>query len=99
MFGSWWVATENGWVAPYILPSPVDTWETMVNNAAFLGGHTWVTTVETVIGFAIAVVIGELVAVMMIYSKTVEKTAYPLILFAQVVPKIAIAPLFVVWLD
>lgn len=98
LFGVWWMVTENGWVAPYILPSPGDTWNTMVDNAAFLAGHTWVTTVETVIGFAIAVVIGELVAVMMIYSKSVEKTAYPLILFAQVIPKIAVAPLFVVWL-
>lgn len=98
LFGAWWMVTENGWVAPYILPSPVDTWTTMVENAAYLGGHTWVTTIETVIGFAIAVVIGELVAVLMIYSKTIEKTAYPLILFAQVIPKIAVAPLFVVWL-
>jgi NitT/TauT family transport system permease protein len=98
LFVAWWVVTENNWVAAYILPSPANTWTTMVDNAAYLGNHTWVTTVETIIGFAIAVIIGELVAVMMIYSKTVEKTAYPLILFAQVVPKIAIAPLFVVWL-
>lgn len=98
LFVAWWVVTANGWVAPYILPSPGDTWDALANNAAYLGGHTWVTTVETVIGFAIAVVVGELVAVMMIYSKTVEKTAYPLILFAQVIPKIAVAPLFVVWL-
>lgn len=98
LFGAWWMVTENGWVAPYILPSPVDTWTTMVENAAYLGSHTWVTTIETIIGFAIAVVIGELVAVLMIYSKTIEKTAYPLILFAQVIPKIAVAPLFVVWL-
>lgn len=98
LFVAWWVVTENEWVAPYILPSPGDTWDALANNAAYLGGHTWVTTVETVIGFAIAVVVGELVAVMMIYSKTVEKTAYPLILFAQVIPKIAVAPLFVVWL-
>ncbi|WP_315914535.1 ABC transporter permease [Arthrobacter sp. lap29] len=76
----------------------MDTWTTMVDNAAYLSTHTWVTAIETIIGFAIAVVIGELVAVMMIYSKTIEKTAYPLILFAQVIPKIAVAPLFVVWL-
>ncbi|MEN3320599.1 MAG: NitT/TauT family transport system permease protein [Mycobacterium sp.] len=56
------------------------------------------TTWETVIGFVIAAVIGELVAVVMIYSEGLEKTMYPLILFAQVVPKIAIAPLFIVWL-
>ncbi len=56
------------------------------------------TTWETVIGFVIAAVVGELVAVVMVYSSSLEKTLYPLILFAQVVPKIAIAPLFIVWL-
>ena len=56
------------------------------------------TTWETVIGFGIAAAVGVLVAVVMVYSSTVEKTVYPLILFAQVIPKIAIAPLFIVWL-
>ena len=56
------------------------------------------TTLETVLGFVIAFIVGELAAVLMIYSKSLEKTMYPLILFAQVIPKIAIAPLFVVWL-
>jgi NitT/TauT family transport system permease protein len=94
----WWLSTNQGWVPPFILPSPQDTWSTAVTNASYLAEHTWVTTIETAIGFAIAFLIGELVAVLMIYSKSVEKTMYPLILFAQVIPKIAIAPLFVVWL-
>lgn len=94
----WWLSTNRGWVEPFILPSPQDTWGTTVENAAYLMQHTLVTTIETVIGFAIAFLLGELVAVLMIYSKSVEKTMYPLILFAQVIPKIAIAPLFVVWL-
>src|SRR5690625_5474807 len=57
-----------------------------------------VTTIETLLGFGIALILGELVAVLMVYSKSLEKTMYPIILFAQVIPKIAIAPLFVVWL-
>jgi len=44
------------------------------------------------------VVVGVAAAVLMVYSPTAEKTLYPLLLFAQVVPKIAVAPLFVVWL-
>lgn len=94
----WWAATGLGWVAPFILPSPQATWNTAVEHAGYLLQHTWITTIETVLGFVIAVVVGELVAVLMVYSTSVEKTAYPLILFAQVIPKIAIAPLFVVWL-
>ena len=90
--------TEAELVAPYILPSPGDTWQAAQQNAAYLAQNTWVTTWETVIGFIIATVVGIFVAVMMIYSSSFEKTVYPLILFAQVVPKIAIAPLFIVWL-
>lgn len=95
---AWWAVTQAELVAPYILPSPADTWATAHENAAYLAQNTWVTTWETVIGFAIAAVFGVFVAVVMIYSSSLEKTVYPLILFAQVVPKIAIAPLFVVWL-
>ncbi len=95
---AWWAVTEAELVAPYILPSPADTWQTAVDNAAYLAQNTWVTTWETMVGFAIAAVVGVFVAVVMVYSSNIEKTVYPLILFAQVIPKIAIAPLFIVWL-
>ncbi|WP_235432120.1 ABC transporter permease [Nocardiopsis sp. RV163] len=76
----------------------MDTWKAFADNAAYLWTHTVVTTVETVVGFVIASLVGLVVAVLMVYSPTVERTFYPLVLFAQVIPKIAIAPLFVVWL-
>ncbi|MBP6683960.1 MAG: ABC transporter permease [Leucobacter sp.] len=94
----WWVVTELKWVAPYIIPSPKDTWLAFAGNIDYIALHTWVTTYETIVGFAIAVVVGVLVAVLMVYSQGLEKTLYPVILFAQVIPKIAVAPLFVVWL-
>ncbi|MEU4596869.1 ABC transporter permease [Nocardia sp. NPDC023988] len=95
---AWWAVTKFELVEPYILPSPADTWRTTVDNSAYLLENTWVTTYETVVGFIIAALIGEAVALVMIYSRGVERTMYPLILFAQVIPKIAIAPLFIVWL-
>ncbi|MEV0687340.1 ABC transporter permease [Nocardia sp. NPDC050378] len=95
---AWWAVTRFELVEPYILPSPADTWRTTVDNSAYLLENTWVTTYETVVGFIIAALIGEAVALVMIYSRGVERTMYPLILFAQVIPKIAIAPLFIVWL-
>ena len=98
LLAGWRALTAAELVAPYILPSPIDTWHTAQQNAAYLAQNTWVTTWETVVGFVIAAVVGELVAVIMVYSASLEKTVYPLILFAQVIPKIAIAPLFVVWL-
>lgn len=98
LVAAWWAVTEYELVEPYILPSPAETWRTTVDNSSYLLENTWVTTYETVVGFIIAAVIGEAVALVMIYSRSVERTMYPLILFAQVIPKIAIAPLFIVWL-
>lgn len=98
VFIAWWVVTATGVAPAYILPSPLDTWDALVDNPSYLARHTWVTTVETVIGFAISIVVGIAVAVAMVYSKVLERTFYPIILFAQVIPKIAIAPLFIVWL-
>lgn len=98
LLAAWWAVTAAGWVAPYILPSPADTWAAAADNATYLAQNTWVTTWETLVGFVIAAVLGVFMAVVMVYSTSLEKTVYPLILFAQVIPKIAIAPLFIVWL-
>lgn len=97
-FVAWWATTTTGLLPPYLVPSPGETWSAFADNLGYFASNTWVTVVETVIGFAIAVVVGEAVAVAMVYSPSLERTIYPVVLFAQVIPKIAIAPLFVVWL-
>ncbi|MFB4319525.1 ABC transporter permease [Actinomadura sp. 21ATH] len=95
---AWWGVTAAGLVEPYLVPSPGTTLGVMGDKASYIWHHTWITTYETLLGFVIAVVVGIAAAVIMVYSTTVEKTLYPILLFAQVIPKIAIAPLFVVWL-
>lgn len=99
LFALWWLLTSVTSSLPtYLVPSPGATWAAFADHIGYFGNNTWVTLVETLIGFLIAVGVGELVAVAMIYSTSFERTLYPLVLFAQVIPKIAIAPLFVVWL-
>ncbi|MDI3404002.1 ABC transporter permease [Streptomyces cavernicola] len=97
-FALWWAIAAAELVEPYLVPSPGATLDVLVEKSDYLWQHSWITTYETLLGFVIAVVVGVLAAVVMVYSTTVEKTLYPILLFAQVVPKIAIAPLFVVWL-
>jgi NitT/TauT family transport system permease protein len=97
LFAAWWFVAWRELVPAYLIPSPGSVWETMVTDWAMLLEHTWVTTIETILGFVIAAVIGVATAVLLVYSKTAEKSLYPLILFAQVIPKIAIAPILVVW--
>ncbi|MET0236268.1 MAG: ABC transporter permease [Kibdelosporangium sp.] len=98
LFVAWWVVTATGLVEPYLVASPGDTFDVIVEKSGYFWDNTLVTAWETIAGFAIAIAIGVLTAVVMVYSATLERTLYPLLLFAQVIPKIAIAPLFVVWL-
>ncbi|SFB58519.1 NitT/TauT family transport system permease protein [Amycolatopsis marina] len=98
IFALWWLVTAAEWIEPYLVPSPGDTIGAITDNPEYFWEHTWTTGYETLLGFVIAAAIGVFAAVVMVYSSTIEKTLYPLLLFAQVIPKIAIAPLFVVWL-
>ncbi|MFJ3405022.1 ABC transporter permease [Promicromonospora sp. NPDC090134] len=97
LFALWWFVAWRELVPAYLVPSPGAVAETMVAEWAMLLEHTWVTTLETIVGFVLAAVIGVAAAVLLVYSRTAEKSLYPLILFAQVIPKIAIAPILVVW--
>jgi NitT/TauT family transport system permease protein len=97
-FAAWWTVTAAGLVESYLVPSPGATLRVMAGKASYIWQHTWVTTYETVLGFTLATIIGIAAAVIMVYSTTIERTLYPILLFAQVVPKIAIATLFVVWM-
>ncbi|WP_328989365.1 ABC transporter permease [Kribbella sp. NBC_01245] len=93
----WWFVTAQEYVAAYLVPPPADVLDVLITERADLARHTWVTTYETLLGFILAAVIGIAMAVLIVYSKTLEKSLYPIILFAQVIPKIAIAPILVVW--
>lgn len=95
---AWWIVTAAELVEPYLVPSPGDTFAAIAERPEYFWEHTWTTSYETLLGFAIAIAVGVFSAVVMVQSTTLEKTLYPLLLFAQVIPKIAIAPLFVVWL-
>lgn len=95
---AWWVITAAQLVEAYLVPSPVKTLQVMSDKAGYISHHSWVTTYETLLGFVIATIVGVLAAVIMVYSSAVERTLYPVLLFAQVIPKVAIAPLLVVWL-
>ena len=96
----WWglVAVFN--VPAYLVPSPGE----LADKAWFLAteagllSHIPVTLVEIVAGFAIGVVAGVATAVLFTRLPTVEVVLNPLIIFVQTAPKIAIAPLLLLWL-
>jgi NitT/TauT family transport system permease protein len=97
LFGAWWFIAAQQFVPNYLVPTPRQVWDTLGDNASLLVRSTYVTLYETVIGFVLASLLGLATAVLIVYSGTMEKTIYPIVLFAQVIPKVAIAPLLVVW--
>ena len=84
-------------MATYLLPPPSMIWTEFASRWHHVINNTWVTTSEIVAGYLAAVVVSIPMAISIAYSKLVEKTIYPLIVFLQIVPKIAIAPLFIIW--
>jgi NitT/TauT family transport system permease protein len=85
-------------VEPYILPKPTDIVARIFDSPGLLWTNTRVTLVETLVGFAIGVAVGVGLAIPITYSRTARNALYPLIIASQAVPKVAIAPLLVVWL-
>lgn len=84
-------------VPVYLLPPPSIIWDDFSTRWRYVLENTWVTTEEIIVGYFTAVVVSIPIAIAIAYSSTVEKTLYPLLVFLQIVPKIAIAPLFIIW--
>jgi NitT/TauT family transport system permease protein len=59
--------------------------------------NTWPTFVAISLGFAYAFVTGFLIAIGIAFSRTVREITYPFLVVAQILPKIAFAPLFLIW--
>ena len=93
----WEVTVRTMGIRSIILPPPSEIFETMVARYDLLLDHLWPSLYLTVLGFLFAVVGGILVAIVITYSEVIRLGFYPVIVVSQVIPKIAIAPLFVVW--
>ena len=84
-------------IPAYQIPAPGDVVAVLWTDWPELLRQAWPTTYATICGFLLSAVFGIPVAMLIAGSKTVESYVYPLLVFSQSVPKIAIAPLFVVW--
>ena len=81
----------------YILPPPSYVLSTLWTKWATIGAAAWQTAQPMLIGYGFAVTIGVALALMFAISRFVESIVYPQIVFLQIIPKIAIAPLFMIW--
>src|SRR5665647_1820222 len=93
----WDLAIRVFHIPAYQIPAPGDVVKVLWTDWPELMGQAWPTTYATVVGFLLSALFGIPVAMLIAGSKTVESYVYPLLVFSQSIPKIAIAPLFVVW--
>lgn len=93
----WEAAVRLFEVPQYILVPPSAVFKQMTTNYAELYRHTIVTAAETFIGYGIAVVFAVPIAIATAFSKFLRQTFYPMAVTLEMVPKIAFAPLFVIW--
>jgi NitT/TauT family transport system permease protein len=84
-------------IPAYLIPPPGKVVEQLVQQWPLLLKESYATTQATVAGFILSILIGIPMAMVIAYSRTVESYVYPLLVFSQSIPKVAIAPLFVVW--
>jgi ABC-type nitrate/sulfonate/bicarbonate transport system permease component len=93
-----WEALARLYSVPrWLLPTPSSVGVELWASRGLLWGHTLVTLEEVVIGFALALGVGVVLAVAIAYSRVLERSIYPLVIASQTVPIIAIAPLLLVW--
>jgi NitT/TauT family transport system permease protein len=95
---AWQAGAVYGQISPAILPPPTMVLEQLVTNFSLILKHTIPTTYETLLAFGISIPLGIALAGLMVYSKLAYQALYPNIIFFQLIPKIALAPLFIVWL-
>jgi NitT/TauT family transport system permease protein len=93
----WEIAVRVTGVKPIILPSPSAIVIAMGQDPAQLLTGTWASLSEVLIGLVASIVVGIPLAVLIASFKVFERAVYPLLVASQVVPKVALAPLFLIW--
>jgi NitT/TauT family transport system permease protein len=87
-------------LSPLILPTPYAVWESLVEST--LNGqlplHAWTTLTEIILGFLLGSALGIALGVITSHSELMRAMLGPYILASQAMPKLALAPIMVVWM-
>jgi NitT/TauT family transport system permease protein len=97
-FGLWQLGVLLFKPAPYLLPAPSAIFEELIANPGWYFFHSLRTLGATMLGFGLALLVGCLAAIGIVYSRFLENTLFTLLVALNSVPKIALAPLFIIWM-
>lgn len=96
----WELSARMGWVDTFAVSSPSRVMTTLYRMAldGSLYYHTWITVWETTIGFTVGTLSGAAIAIILWWSNTLSKVMDPYIVVLNSIPKVALGPLFIVWM-
>lgn len=94
----WQFAAVRLHIAAVILPTPIEIADELWRALPVLMDQAVPTALDTLLVFAVSAVLGIGLAVVLTYSPLLRDTLYPNLVLFQLVPKVALAPLFVIWL-
>jgi NitT/TauT family transport system permease protein len=93
----WEAAARLLSLPPSLLPAPSAIAHSMDTNSGVLIKESVTTTLETALGFLLSVIVGVPLALAIYLWKPFARAIYPILVSSQAVPKVAVAPLFLVW--
>jgi NitT/TauT family transport system permease protein len=82
----------------YILPSPLVVARALVGSDIPWATHVWVTTLEVVGAFVLGGAVGVALGIAIAWSPVLSRALVPFLVFVNTLPKVAVAPLFLLWL-
>ena len=95
----WELSAQFAWINPFITSSPSRIGKTIAdlykNGSLFL--HVGTTLWETLAGFAIAVILGYSIALLLWWSDALRRISEPYFVVLNALPKIALGPLIIIW--
>lgn len=100
IFAFWEAVTRLNWLDPFIFSSPSRMLNTFIRlyKEGSLFTHVGTTLWETVVGFLLGTIFGILIAIVLWLSETCSKVLEPYLVVANALPKIALGPVFIVWM-
>ncbi|HTR84478.1 MAG TPA: ABC transporter permease [Reyranella sp.] len=97
LLGLWSALAASGLVKPRLLPSPNKVWQTLERSIGLLLEQATPTFLAAIAGIAAAALLGIALGIAVSASRRLMQAIYPTIVFFQLIPKVALAPVFLIW--
>jgi NitT/TauT family transport system permease protein len=98
LLAAWQIAVSTLALREYILPAPITVLSALAGDEIPWATHVWITTLEIVGAFVLAGAVGVVLGVTIAWSPALARALVPFLVFVNTLPKVAVAPLFLLWL-